>query len=111
MITAEIKNSSSVEMFKNRISGSLTTVTANFVKILGIELDMLTWLMTNPFVASVLILVIADPGILSNTNWRDAVSISKCGRIPECASEYFIKFLFTCCFYSFVFGLLHIVYF
>ena len=60
MIPAEIKNSSSVEMFKNRISGSLTTVTANFVKIVRIELDMLTWLMTNPFVASVLILVIAD---------------------------------------------------
>ena len=61
MIPAEIKNSSSVEMFKSRISGSLTTVTANFVKIVCIELDMLTWLMTNPFVASVLILVIADP--------------------------------------------------
>ena len=62
MIPIEIKNSSSVEMFKHKISGCLTTVTANFVKIICIELDMLvTWLMTNPFVASVLILVIADP--------------------------------------------------
>ena len=40
--------------------GSLTTVTANFVNIICIELDILTWLMTKPFVASVLILVIAD---------------------------------------------------
>ena len=31
MIPIEIKNSSSVEMFKNKINGSQTTVTANFV--------------------------------------------------------------------------------
>ena len=48
-------------MFKNKVSGSPTTVTANFVKIICIELDMLTWLMTNPFVTSLLILVIANP--------------------------------------------------
>ena len=48
-------------MFKNQVSGSLTTVTANFIKIICIKLDMLTWLMTNSFVASVLILAITDP--------------------------------------------------
>ena len=46
MIPIDIKNFSSVELFKNK-SGSLTTVTANFVKIIFIELDMLTRLMTN----------------------------------------------------------------
>ena len=61
MIPIEIKNSSSFEMFKNKISGSLTTVTANFVMIICIELEMLTWLMINPFVASVLTLAIAYP--------------------------------------------------
>ena len=60
MIPIELKNSSTVEMFKDKISGSLTAVTVNFVKIICIELDMLTWLITDPFVASLLILVIAD---------------------------------------------------
>ena len=50
---------------------------------------MLTWLMINPFVASVLIRIIADPGIFSHINWRDVISISKCGRVPERASEGF----------------------
>ena len=49
------------EIIKNTISGSLTIVTANFVKIICIELDMLHWLMTNSFVASVFILAILDP--------------------------------------------------
>ena len=53
--TYEVKNSSIVEMF----SGSLMIGIANFVKIICIELDILTWLMINPFIASVLILVIA----------------------------------------------------
>ena len=44
MITIEIKNSLTVEIFK---SESLKTVTASFVKIICIELDMLTWLMSN----------------------------------------------------------------
>ena len=35
-------------------------MTANFVKIICIEMDMLTWLMTNPFLALVLILVIRN---------------------------------------------------
>ena len=61
MIPTEIKNSLSDEIFKNKISGSLTTVAANFVYVICVELNMLTWLMTNPFVASVLILVIVDP--------------------------------------------------
>ena len=59
MIPKDIKNFSSVELFKNK-SGSLTTVTANFVKIIFIELDMLTRLMTNSVVVSVLIQAIAD---------------------------------------------------
>ena len=59
MIPIDIKNFSSVELFKNK-SGSLTTVTANFVKIIFIELDMLTRLMTNSVVVSVLIQAIAD---------------------------------------------------
>ena len=44
MIPTEIKNSSGLEVFKNKIlvSGSLTTVPANFVKIICIELNMLT---------------------------------------------------------------------
>ena len=62
MIPIEIKKSSSVKIIKNKIvSRSRTTVTVNFVKNICIELDMLTWLMTNPFVASVMILLIADP--------------------------------------------------
>ena len=62
MIPREIKNSSSIEMFKNKIRmWELKTLTANFIKIICIGLNVLTWLMTNPFVASVLILVIADP--------------------------------------------------
>ena len=52
MVPIETKNSSSVEIFKNAVSGSLTIVTAAFVKITCVELDMLTWLITNPFVAS-----------------------------------------------------------
>ena len=36
------------------------TVTENFIKIVCITVDMLFWLITNPFVASVLTLVIAD---------------------------------------------------
>ena len=35
-------------------------MTANSVKIICIELDVLTWLMPNSFVVSVFILVIAD---------------------------------------------------
>ena len=35
-------------------------VTEIFVRTICIELDMLTWLVTNPFSSSVLILVIAD---------------------------------------------------
>ena len=42
------------------VSESLASVTANVVKIICLQLDMLTWLMTNPFVAAVLIQVIVD---------------------------------------------------
>ena len=60
--------------------------------------------MTNPFVALGLTLTIADPmDPFTNTNWRDVVSISKCGRVPECASESFYLFiyLFIYLFYRF----------
>ena len=50
MIPIDIKNFSSV----------LATVTANFVKVIFIELDMLNRLMTNSVVVSVLIQAIAD---------------------------------------------------
>ena len=65
---------------REQVSGSLTTVTANVVKIICIELDVLTWLMANSFVASVLILV-------SNISWRDVVSTSKYVRFTGCVSE------------------------
>ena len=38
-----------------QVSGSLTTVTANFVKIICIASSMLTRLMTNPFLVNPLI--------------------------------------------------------
>ena len=47
MIPIEIKNSSTVEIFKSKLSGSLMAVTANSVKIICIELDMLTCFMSN----------------------------------------------------------------
>ena len=47
LIPIEIKNSSSVEVFKSKVSGSLTTVSANFFKIICIKLNMLIWLMSN----------------------------------------------------------------
>ena len=58
-------------------------MTANIVKIICIELDMLIRLMTNPFVASVLILGIADP--------RDPLTykLEGCCKVAECASEGF----------------------
>ena len=56
MIPTDIKSSSNAEMFKTKIRKRKP-----FVKICCIDLDMLTWLMTNPFVSSVLILVIAGP--------------------------------------------------
>ena len=82
---SEIKNCSSVEMFKNKINKwEPNDCDCNFVKIICIELDMLTWLITNPF----LILSSQIPGILSHINWRD-LSVSKCGRVPEYSSEGF----------------------
>ena len=45
MIPIEMKNSLTVEIFKSKISKwGLTTVTANFAKVICIELDTLTWL-------------------------------------------------------------------
>ena len=85
---SEIKNCSSVEIFKNKINNwEPNDCDCNFVKIICIELDMLT-LITNPFVPSVLILSSQIPGILSHINWRD-LSLSKCGRVPEYSSEGF----------------------
>ena len=57
LIPIEIKNSSSVEVFKSKVSGSLTTVSANFFKIICIKLNMFVNLVD---VESVLILVIPD---------------------------------------------------
>ena len=95
---SEIKNCSSVEMFKNKINKwEPNDCDCNFVKIICIELDMLTWLITNPF----LILSSQIPGILSHINWRD-LSVSKCGRVPEYSSEGFYKF------YLFYFYLIHL---
>ena len=54
MLPAEIKNSSNIEMFKNKLSKRApSNCNCNFAKIICIELDMLTLLMTNPFFASV----------------------------------------------------------
>ena len=51
MMPAEIKDSTSVEVFFKKIrSWSLVTVTANFVKIIWIALDMLTWFIMRLFV-------------------------------------------------------------
>ena len=62
MIPIEIKISLRVEMFKNKISKwESNDYDSNLDKIICIEMDMLTWLMTNPFIASILILVITDP--------------------------------------------------
>ena len=50
---------------------------------------MLTWLMTNSFVFSILILVIADPRDLFTYKLGDVVSISKYVRVPGCVSQDF----------------------
>ena len=51
MMPTEIKDSTSVEVFFKKIrSWSLVTVTANFVKIIWIALDMLTWFIMRLFV-------------------------------------------------------------
>ena len=78
-------------IYLRKVSLSVLTTEnlSNFVKIICIELDMLTWLMTNPFFASVLILVIADPRNAFTYILEDVVSISKCDRVPGSASEIF----------------------
>ena len=60
-------------------------MTENFVMIICIELDVLTWLISNqPLYWSSRI-----PEILSQKNWRDVVNISKCVRVPEYDAEGF----------------------
>ena len=54
-----------------QVIGSLTSVTATFLKIICIALDMLTWLMTNLFIASVLIMIIEDP-------WNTFTYVMRC---------------------------------
>ena len=78
-------------IYLRKVSLSVLTIEnlSNFVKIICIELDMLTWLMTNPFFASVLILVIADPRNAFTYILEDVVSISKCDRVLGSASEIF----------------------
>ena len=88
MIPIDIKNFSSVELFKNK-SGSLTTVTANFVKIIFIELDMLNRLILIQLLSQFWYRPSRIPGIFSHINWRDVVIISKCDKVPECSSETF----------------------
>ena len=57
-----ISNVKKVSFFlEHPVNGNLTTVATNFVKFICIELGMLTWLITNPFAASVLILVTSVP--------------------------------------------------
>ena len=51
MMPTEIKDSTRVEVFLKKISWNLVTVTANFVKIIWIALDMLTWFIMRLFVA------------------------------------------------------------
>ena len=66
---------------------------ANFVKTICIRLDMLTWLMAIPFVASVLIQVIAHPRnpftYKLNGCCKPGEKISEWARIPGSASEGF----------------------
>ena len=62
MIPIEIKNSSTVEKFKNEISNwKHNGCDCKFCQDYLYRIGILTWLMTNPFAASVLILVIPDP--------------------------------------------------
>ena len=79
MIPIDIKNFSSV----------LATVTANFVKVIFIELDMLNRLILIQLLSQFWYRPSRIPGIFSHINWRDVVIISKCDKVPECSSETF----------------------
>ena len=91
MIHIEIKNSSCAEMFKNKISsGCLTTVTANFFKMNLFRIAYVTWFMTNPFFAAVLILFITDPRNSFPYQLQGYCRLLQmCDRVPGCVSDGF----------------------